>query len=180
MGDAINVRAPRPCVSKCWSWFRFNADHYSLEPYCKRFNAILVLDDIASQFNIFINNVEIFPLISSDIFKKDYSILWSIFECMKRNYIWLKKFIQNIGGDNWKTQQQKKRQVLADGGCQGRKGREWKQPCADVFRNGWYLKLRNIYRKKPVLECLFNKVASLKAWELFSNLVLVLLKFFIN
>ena len=29
------------------------------------------------------------------------------FECMKRNYIWLKTFIQNVGGDNWKTQQKK-------------------------------------------------------------------------
>ena len=37
-----------------------------------------------------------------------------------------------------------------------------KQPFADVLQNRCSLKFHNIYRKSPVLESLFNKVAGLQ------------------
>ena len=40
-----------------------------------------------------------------------------------------------------------------------------KQPFADVLQNRYSQKFRNIHRKTPVLESLFNKVARLKAWN---------------
>ena len=76
MSDSIDVEPSTPHTAKCWSKYRNNADHDSTESYYKRSIAVPFLDDIISQIRDRTkdcSHVEIFRLLPSVMFAKDYS-----------------------------------------------------------------------------------------------------------
>ena len=76
MSNSIDVEPSTPRIAKCWSKYRNNVNHDSTESYCKRSTAVSFLDDIISQIRDQTKDrthVEIFRLLPSVMFAKDYS-----------------------------------------------------------------------------------------------------------
>ena len=77
MANSIDVEPSTPRIAKCWSKYRNNVDHDSTESYYKRSIAVPFLDDIISQIRDRTkdrSHVEIYRLLPSVMFAKDYSI----------------------------------------------------------------------------------------------------------
>ena len=77
MANSIDVEPSTPRIVKCWSKYRNNVDHDSTESYYIRSIAVPFLDDIISQIRDRTkdrSHVEIFRLLPSVMFAKDYSI----------------------------------------------------------------------------------------------------------
>ena len=77
MANSIDVEPSTPRIAKCWSKYRNNVDHGSTESYYKRSIAVPFFDDIISQIRDRTkdrSHVEIFRLLPSVVFAKDYSI----------------------------------------------------------------------------------------------------------
>ena len=77
MANSIDVEPSTPRIAKCWGKYRNNVDHDSAESYYKRSIAVPFLDDIISQIRDRTkdrSHVEIFRLLPSVMFAKDYSI----------------------------------------------------------------------------------------------------------